>query len=671
MKRLEKYLPFVIAVVGILAYANSFDKSFVFDDSVIITENRYIDRLMPLTWHPRFLAELSFKLNFALSGFNILGYRLVNIIIHLIAGLLLYGTVRRTLCLSYFQSKYRASASWLAFMSAVIWVIHPLQTESVTYICQRSESMMGMFYLFVLYSIIRAHESSRKTLWYSTAFLAFIAGISTKEVMMTAPVIIFLYDHIFLAGSLRKQLYRKWWLLTGIAIVAAASVWLFIGHAGVALRTQTASHALSMNYFFTQFEVIAHYLKLSVSPNPLCIDYGWEIAEGISDVLPAVVFISILFITAVIAAIKRLPSGFPGMWFFIILAPTSSFVPIRDAAFEHRMYLPLAAIIVLITITTHHIQEKLFGGLVAKDTSKRIVFRSVLPLAVCFVMITLTVKRNMDYQTPETLWRQTIRVRPQNPRPYFALGLELAKKGSVQEAEDLFNRLLVLLPDNIDQESRGVHHTLYAKTRNAIGIIRVTENAYTDAEKEFREAVRIAPNYVEAKNNLGIVLRDTGRPDEALIEWSEALKEHQGDGTTRHGTTHYCIAALNASKGNYSRAIGHYEKALMFRPVSIDAKIQLAWLLATCPMDEHRNGRRAVELIGKIENVIPVEENARILDVKAAVLAEVGEYERAIIIGEKALRLATEQDIELRIEIEKRLNLYRTGKAFRLSASIR
>ena len=152
----------------------------------------------------RMIGALSFKLNYALSGFQYTDYHLVNLVIHVLAGILLYGVIRRTLMSSSLRAVYGSGAHWLALIAALLWTVHPLQTESGTYICQRFESLMGMFYLLTLYCFIRASDSPRKHLWYCVAVLVCSLGMATKEIMVTAPVIVLAYDYVFLSRSMRE-----------------------------------------------------------------------------------------------------------------------------------------------------------------------------------------------------------------------------------------------------------------------------------------------------------------------------------------------------------------------------------------------------------------------------------------------------------------------------------
>ena len=167
-----RFLPLLLIIIGVVAYRNSLDCGFIFDDANTITDNPAIHALRPIFyWPSRFVVNLTFKLNYAIGRFNVVDYHVVNLLIHVLAGLTLFGVIRRTLLSDMFKQRYQQSAPWLALIGATIWLAHPLQTESVTYICQRYESMMGLFYLLTVYCFIRGVELGKGALWHGMALI--------------------------------------------------------------------------------------------------------------------------------------------------------------------------------------------------------------------------------------------------------------------------------------------------------------------------------------------------------------------------------------------------------------------------------------------------------------------------------------------------------------------
>ena len=386
--QLDKFYPAFIIMAGVIAYYNSLRAPFIFDDRYHIVENARIRELWPLgqlLFHTsRPVVILSLAVNYALGGLNPLGYHIFNLGVHILAALVLYGIVRRTL-VSLVQGP-----QWLAALIALIWVVHPIQTESVTYTIQRGESLMGLFYLLTLYCVIRIAGSANGVWWKAAAVGSCLLGMGTKGgVMLTAPVVILLYDRVFISRSWSELARERWglyaslaatWLSYPLMLAAAPEEWkesAGFGYAG----------ASSLQYALSQPKVTLHYLRLAVWPDQLCLDLGWPVARGAGEILPYLVVLGGLAAATLMAWRKRPALAFLGAWFFIILIPTSSFVPIADVAVEHRMYLPLAAVVSLAVIGSFL--------LVRSDSFRR--FGWIAGGLVVVILMVVTIQRNGDY----------------------------------------------------------------------------------------------------------------------------------------------------------------------------------------------------------------------------------------------------------------------------------
>jgi hypothetical protein len=232
----------IVAVAA--AYSNSFSGPFIFDDLSSIQDNEAIrslrsaEVLIPpgkANVARRLLTNLSFAVNYAIGKLDVRSYHVVNLLIHLLAALALFGIVRRTLLLPALRDRFGRASTGLATAVALIWALHPLQTESVTYIVQRAESLMGLCYLLTLYAVIRGATSERPRPWYAAAVVVCALGMGAKEVMATAPIVVLLYDHAFLSGSFRETFHRRGALYLGLAAtwaVLAAILLLYKGPAG-------------------------------------------------------------------------------------------------------------------------------------------------------------------------------------------------------------------------------------------------------------------------------------------------------------------------------------------------------------------------------------------------------------------------------------------------------
>ena len=486
----------LLLIAGTLAcYANSLRGVFLLDDNALLRGERHIKTLpsaVVATTRP--LTRLTFFLNYTLWGFKPADTHAVNVGIHLTAGMCLYGILRRILMLPRFQTLFGRAAIPIAWTVAALWLTHPLQTASVTYVSQRAEALMGMFYLLTLYCLVRGAQSSRHAWWEGGAVAACALGMASKPVMVTAPVVALLFDRAFLAGSFREALRTRLRLYFGLA-----ATWLILGtllafpHES-ATSTGLQPHLPSpLTYLLTQPAVIVHYLRLAFWPNALCLDYAWPPATSIKATLIPALILTSVFTLSVWVTIRNHPLGFAGLWFFVILAPTSSFLPIGDCAFEHRMYLPLASVLTAVVTGSYWFLR----GRVRP--SLMIALAGTAVVASCVT----TFNRNELYGNEIWIWRDTVKKRPFNLRARIDLAVALSEAGYAQEAVREYQQVLMLIPADL-------------RSRLDAGKVVITGLLPPDA-MEF--------HYFRAHVNLGLLTyRSFHRPREALIHLATALR---------------------------------------------------------------------------------------------------------------------------------------------------
>jgi tetratricopeptide (TPR) repeat protein len=482
--------PLLVLLAGAVVYLNSFAVPFLLDDYRFLSDPAALApagswwALWRGTTRP--LARLSFALNHAVGGPHVWGYHLVNVLIHLGAALVLFGIVRRTLLTAPLRARYGQASGGLALATALLWIVHPLHTQSVTYLSQRAESLMGLCYLLVLYALIRGHRAPHPRRWAAASLLACAFGMMSKPVMATAPLLVLLYDRVFLSGSFRAALRARPRYYLGLALTWVIPAVLLSApndsttSAGLALMEATETTPLA--YAMTQPGVVLHYLRLLLWPHPLCFDYGWPLARGVRDVAFPAIVIGGLLLAVLWALRRRPPLGFVGAWFFVILAPTSSVIPLADPAFEHRMYLPLAAPVVLAVLAGYHAAAALIpsGGCLRRRAAAGLLAALVLGLGG------LTLARNHQYRSELSIWSDTVAQRPMNARAHNNLGRALAKQGALDQS---------------------IPH--------------------------FAEALRLKPDYADAYYNMGLAFAKTGRLNEAIAHFSEALRLNPRDGWAR------------------------------------------------------------------------------------------------------------------------------------------
>jgi len=525
-------------------YANGLQGPFVLDDVPQIRENVRIRSLWPigpiLTGSERPIAELSFAVNYAIHGFEVLGYHLGNLIVHLGCALLLWGIARRALRSDRMASRYGPAADRLAFAIAALWAVHPLQTQAVTYIVQRHESQMGLFYLAAIYAVARcaASRSSGSRLgWSLFAFAVSTLGMATKQVMATAPLVAILYDRTFFAASYREALRKRAVMYLGFALSWVA---LFLVIGGSVWDAEEAGFIgrdpiTPFDYLFSQTGVLLRYLSLVVWPRTLVFDYGWQVAHGFTDrILPTVV-VTGLGLATVWALWKRPAVGFLGASFFLILGPTSSIVPIADLAYEHRMYLPSSAVIALLVLGAHRLLEARPRRL---ETALFLVALLALSVRTCL--------RNRDYQTGVALWRSVVQAAPHNPRGHINLGIAQAEEAgdmagartTLEQALEQFPgnvRLLVNLAGVLVAEGdpagavRELRKVLLVAPDNAevlanLAVAQAASGDRSGAVHSLSRSLEIDPDHAAAWNNLGVLHLEEGQPDEAVAAFRQALR---------------------------------------------------------------------------------------------------------------------------------------------------
>ena len=560
------FIPVLIIAAVLWAYHNGFTGPFIFDDVLSIVDNPHIRHLWPIReamsaplYCPvagRPVVCLSLALNYALGGLNVWGYHAFNLAVHLLSALALFGILRRTFEGERLRDRFGAAAVWLAAAIALIWEVHPLQTESVTYIVQRTELLMGLFLLLTLYGTLRGSRSSRPGVWYLAAVVSCALGMGSKEVMVGAPLIVLLYDRVFLATSFRQLWQRRAGLYLGMA-----ATWIMLGFLVAGAPNSAARFGVegltSWDYLKMEAGAVVYYLRLCFWPRPLVIDYfDWPVASSLRDALVSgVVVIGLL--GATMWAFRRRPGlGFLGAWFFLILGPTSSFLPIAgEAVAERRMYLPLAAVITLTVVGALELGRRVF--------SKRqgVVLGCVVGGVIVALFASLTMQRNRDYNSAVTIWQDTVEKRPNNPRAHNNLGYILEKAGRAQEAITHYEQALRLKPD-------------YADAHNNLGIALMGQGKLREAVEHWEQALRVRPDYPDAHYNLGIALERAGRVPEAISQYKQALQINPD-----YAEAHNNLGAVLVGQGRQAEAVEEYEKAVRDKPDYPEAHYNLGFAL--------------------------------------------------------------------------------------------
>ena len=577
-----RWAPVVIALAALIVYAGSFSGPFVYDDRGTVTDNRTIEDIWslgvlaaphetPVAGRP--VANLSFALNFTLGGRDVTGYHVVNLLIHVLCGWTLFGIVRRS------QPSVHA-----AFAVALLWTVHPLASEAVNYVTQRTESLMALFYLSTLYCAIRAAAGGGRGRWEAAAVIACALGMASKESMVTAPLAVLLYDRVFLFDSLQDALRSRRRLYLGLAstwLLLAALVW----SAPRNLSAGFSAHEADVwTYLLNQAVMISRYLWLVIWPRDLVLYYGWPVSLTLGQVLPqAALIVSLLALT--VFALRRYPrAGFLAALLFLTLAPTSSILPIAtEVGAERRIYLGLMAIVAL-----------------AVFAYRQIVSSSHLrtgALAVLTVLLGIgTVGRTAEYQSSLRLAETTFErwptaaahsmlgtelaaagrlgdaeshlraAAPVHPPARYYLGTVLAAQGRPAEAIDNFHAFIASQPAELDQV-----HVARARLASAL----TSEGRLGEAEAQYRAMLARRPDDVEAMRLLAQTLFRQRKPDEAVTLFRRVIAARPGDAAALNG-----LGTSLASTGQLDEAIAIFRRVLDTNPQNIPAQQNLARALA-------------------------------------------------------------------------------------------
>jgi Flp pilus assembly protein TadD len=464
--------------------------------------------------------------------------------------------------------------------------------------------------------------------------------MGSKEMAVSAPLVALLYDRLFLAGS-----WRVLWRRRGAVHAGLAAGWLVLA-ACIASGDRGASVGLHFAdvtpraYLLASFAVVTHYVRLAFWPHPLVIDYAWPVTGAIAPVLPQIAFLLALA-AATLAACRRTPRpAFPALVFFAVLAPTSSVVPLAGAvAAEHRMYLPLACIVLLVVLGV--------DALARRAGPRWRPVAAVVGAAAVLVLGGATWRRNRDFADAETLWSRTVAVRPDNARAHGNLGTAQLRAGRLEAAVASYARMAQLDPQNPAAHANW-------------GAALVRLGRLDEAHERLRRARALAPLDAQVRYDFGLLHRARGDLRAAAAEWDSVLIIDPGRRAARHDLA---LALLHL--GDTAAAQHHLRLYLQQAPDDVAALNNLGWTLATAPEDGLRSGSEALRCAERAARLVQ-RDDPEILDTLAAALAESGRFAEAALAAAKAGALAASTGrADLAAQLAGRERLYRAGRPYR------
>ena len=589
----------LILGAGILAYSNSLRGPFLFDDPTTIVSNPLIrdlgrfftDPALFMAFPRRFIGFLTLALNYRLGGLNVAGYHAVNLLLHLATSLLLYAFCRVLLSRANPEKpKSAPDRPHFAFLAAILFAIHPIQTQAVSYITQRFTILATLFYLLALLCYCRARLSGRygrtfphTAAWYAAALLATICAMLSKEISFTLPLAVVLCDLTFFRDRLRNRLN---WLVPFIGTLAILPILTLLTGASepelsslVGTGHPSALLPSHHDYLITQLAAIATYLRLLLLPVNQTLDYDYPLYSSLSAVplLGAVLLLALIVLAAALLrrssdSITERLAGFGILWFILSLTVESGLVPLADLVNEHRLYLPSVGV-------------SLVAAAVAAGLEARISPRKVQVAAGClvFILAASTWKRNLVWSDEILFWSDAVDKAPGKARPHYNLGVILSRRGITDAAEQEFTTALTRDPGHASalynrgvlRASRGDFEAAQADYRkalniepslaeahNSLGALHASRGELNEAIQAYRLAVSLAPNLADARNNLGAALAAAGSPDAAITEITAAIRIDAGN-----PAYHENLARTYAMKGLIGRAEEERRRAVQLREI--------------------------------------------------------------------------------------------------------
>ncbi|MCP4345200.1 MAG: tetratricopeptide repeat protein [Desulfobacterales bacterium] len=652
----QSFTVFIIFVLWIfIIYSNTLNGPFVFDDKLNIRDNSHI-RLTKLTIEGiekagfeshasnRPVANITFALNYYLHKYNLPGYHLFNILIHIITGILLYFFVKTILKILNPNSEnynYQQPAFQIAFFTALIWLVHPVQTQSVTYIVQRMNIMAAMFYILSLLCYIKARISQKKikklTLFTTSAF-AGILGVGSKEIAVTLPFFIFFYEWYFFQKFNKRYLL---FFLAGILIFFALFSLAYLGASPVEriLADYSFRDFTLKQRVLTEFRVIIFYISLIIFPHPsrLNLVHDFPLSYSLAD--PITTLLCLLIITASIglafylAKKKQALLSFCILWFFGNLLIESSVLGL-EIIFEHRIYMP-SMLMILMGVS-----------LVYRLKIKRLPEALLIIISIFFSL--WTHERNYIWSDDVLLWKDCVKKSPMKARPYGNLGTAFINRGLYKEAIPYLRKEAELAPskkrDALTQwglalRKIGKNSEAIEKLSEAVKIEPFYDSPYLanqilgeifqdienweKAEYYFSKALlKSNPHPHLTLNSLGIALVQQGKTEGAIKRFRQAADISPSYKEPRRNLKKVADLLLNRGaefeiKGLIEKAIPNYKKAVELNPEFAEAYLNLGNALA-------KTGkiREAVKAYRKILEINPNHEKARFFLKKALTYLE-------------------------------------------------
>ena len=511
MRRIKLLSIVLIAFLGIIVYSNTFYCAFQLDDDLSIVNNFFIRDLSNLHdiwafWPSRFITYLSIAVNYHFHQLNLPGYHLFNLLVHIITALLVWWLIRLTLSTPVMiTNRIARESDLIALLAGLVFVVHPVQTEAVTYVIQRAASMSSLFYLASLCCYIKARLSKQGegARFYTGAMIMAVAAMFTKEIAITLPLMVLLYEFFFLRngrGSNAKGpvLFLPLIFLIPLTMLLTRSFDLH----GMHRAAEGPSGISPIHYLLTEFRVILTYIRLLFWPVGQNLDHDQRVLTGFFQwpVLAGFLSISIMLFFAKRLFLEYRLVSFSILWFFLTLLPESSIFPIRDVIFEHRLYLPAVGYSIFLVSGLYYV--------LGRRSIKMMTLILVMAIA-CFSV--LTYQRNAVWKDNLSLWKDTVKMSPHKARPYNNLANVYLKQGNIKQALEDLNKSVELDP-------------VYPEAFDSRCGAYIQQGDLVKAISDCNKSISLNPRNPKAYHNQGLIYEKQGNASMAVLNFNKAIE---------------------------------------------------------------------------------------------------------------------------------------------------
>ncbi len=506
----------ILCCLGVGVYCNTFYSPFYFDDGQYIIRNLNIRNFNNFRqiWDffpTRFIIYLSFALNYRFNGFDVFGYHLVNCFIHLGTTVLVYIFSRQLFFTPVLRKdEISRGASLIVFFVAAVFLTHPIQTAAVTYIYQRAASLVSFFFFLSLVCYMKSRLSradqtplSRKSLFYALSLFFCFVSMLTKENSIMLPGVILLCELFFLkeGGKIPWRLILPFFALSLIIpFLLFTAKPVTYGD----VNRFTTNPLTGGQYFVTQLRVLVTYLRLLAFPFNQNVDYDYPVFRSLAEwpVLASLFLLSLLVFAGVRLFRRYRLISFGILWFFITLLPESSFIPLKDVIFEHRLYLPMLGYSLFLVCALYYV--------VRNKTA-----RAIILILIIQTYAFMAFSRNSVWQDQIALGADIVKKSPNKARSYIHLGTAYMSKGMYSYAIDNFLKALEIAPD-------------YSEAYYNLGASYYEKKDFDKAIFYFNKTLQINPMDLEANYYRGMSFNYKKEYAKAILDFKQVLHINPG-----------------------------------------------------------------------------------------------------------------------------------------------